>query len=143
LSVTGIRFAVLERKPPIKGVSLSNQCGDETIARFAVVDLDREPPIITESTSKEMGWGDERWRTSPLKFPYEVTDKETETLLLIAKTDNCECYWKASISWTIESTSGTSVIDYKGQPFHTSAATSLGENYQYDESMRSWTPGPG
>ncbi|OLZ55186.1 hypothetical protein BS329_03940 [Amycolatopsis coloradensis] len=138
VSITGIDFLVSERKPAIKGVTLGLGCGSETTARFAVVDLDQNPPQITESTSKEMMWGDENWRTSPLRFPYTVSDKETESLLLIAKTDACECRWKARLRWSNGETAGVSVIDYKGKPFHTSGSAGLQDSYIYNDTAKQW-----
>ncbi|OXM54947.1 hypothetical protein CFP75_02065 [Amycolatopsis alba DSM 44262] len=138
VSITGIDFLVSERKPVIKGATLGGGCGSETTARFAVVDLDQNPPRITESTSKELTWGDENWRTSPLRFPYTVSDKETESLLLIAKTDACECRWKARLRWSNGETTGSSVLDYKGKPFHTSGSAGLRDSYIYNDTAKQW-----
>lgn len=139
VSITGLDFVVTDRKPANLAAALGGQCGSETTARFAVVDLDQNPPQITESTSKVMQWGDPSWRTSPLQFPYAVSDKETESLLLIAKTGACECRWKALLRWSNGETTGTSVIDYKGKPFHTASGTNYpGDRYVYNETSKRW-----
>ncbi|MEU5259322.1 hypothetical protein [Amycolatopsis sp. NPDC021455] len=138
VTITGIKFTVTERKPPLTGPSISKDCGGETTGRFVVVDLDQSPPKIIQSTSIPRTWGDDDWRTTELKFPYKVTDKETEPLLIIAKTEKCECRWSAQVSWSFGDRSGSKAIDYQGQPFHTSAEPGRYDSHWYDDSKHQW-----
>jgi hypothetical protein len=85
VTITSLTFAAGVRSAePLVGSSVANDCGDQTIARYAKVDLDRSPPQIVESSAVEVSVGD--MSTSPLVFPYEVTSTENENLLLIAST---------------------------------------------------------
>jgi len=124
VTITELTFEAVDRKPARKGPEVSNECGDETIARYAKIDLDRNPPAITESSATKNELGDTR--AEPIKFPYVVSETDPETLLLIASTHNLVS-WRARVSWSDGETSGVAVIDDQGKPFMTSdpsAATS-------------------
>ncbi|UOZ07306.1 hypothetical protein [Amycolatopsis sp. WQ 127309] len=138
VTITGIRFVVTDRKPALTSQIMSNECGSSTEGKFAVVDLDQNPPKITQSTSVPRTWGDDEWRTTPLTFPYKVTAQDTEPLLLIAETKQCECQWKAYISWAVGDRTGTSEVGYKGQPFHTSASSNMHEYVRYNSETARW-----
>jgi hypothetical protein len=66
-------------------------------------------------------WGDQEWRTTPMQFPYTVTDTDSESLLIIAKTQQYRA-WTAALSWTDGEKSGVEAIDYQGQPFKTTSS---------------------
>ncbi|GLY99056.1 hypothetical protein Acsp02_63100 [Actinoplanes sp. NBRC 103695] len=122
VTVTGLDFAITDEGPPLKGSYLAHPCGDETVARFAEVDLDRTPPRIVASSAVPRSWGDDQWRTTPLVFPYEVSDTDSESLLVIAKTSEYRA-WTAVLTWTDGDKSGSEKIDWEGKPFKTSAIT--------------------
>ncbi len=117
VTITELSFEAVERKPARKGPMVSNECGDETIARYADIDLDRKPPAITGSSATKQEIGDTR--AEPIKFPYVVSDTDPETLLLIASTHNLVS-WRAHLSWSDGETTGVEVIDDHGKPFMTS-----------------------
>jgi hypothetical protein len=119
--VTNLEFVVTSRKPPMRGTLVSNQCGGPVEARYALADLDQNPARIVAGSATAATVGGIEWRVNPLRFPYEVTDTETETLLLVGRTENCECMWEARLSWSNGEASGTETIDFGGKPFHTSA----------------------
>lgn len=119
--VTSLEPVVTSRKPPMRGTLVTNQCGGAVEARYALADLDQNPPKIVAGSEKPAIVGGNEWRASPLRFPYKVTDTETETLLLVGQTENCECMWEAKLSWSSGEASGTETIDFGGKPFHTSA----------------------
>jgi hypothetical protein len=124
VTITELTFQAVDRKPALKGPEVSNECGDETVARYAQIDLDRNPPAITGSSADKISLGDAR--AEPIKFPYLVSATDPETLLLIASTQNLVA-WHARLSWSDGETSGVAVIDDHGKPFLTSdpqAATS-------------------
>jgi hypothetical protein len=83
------------------------------------VDLDKSPPQITGSSAVEATWGD--MSTSPLVFPYEVTNRENENLLLIASTQGY-IEWTAKLSWSNGVRSGVLTTDDSGRPFRTARA---------------------
>lgn len=117
VTITALTFKVSKRGPaPSDGRVESGDCGDETIARYAEVDLDRKPPRITESSGATISLGD--IVTSPLAFPYTVTDTNTESLLLIASTAEY-VEWTAHLAWSDGTTSGLLSIDNEGHPFRT------------------------
>ena len=121
ITVTGLRFIATSRQKPQRQFQISNECGDATAGRFAVVDLDQDPPRVTESSSVPRVWGDEEWRTTPLKFPYTITDQESESILLIAQTTQY-VEWYAELSWTDGETSGTEKVDSNGEVFRTASS---------------------
>ncbi len=122
VTVTGLTISVAGRRPALNGTSLSNGCGGPSYGRYAQIDLDKDPPRIVASTSVPREVGDDGWRTTPLQFPYVVTDIETETLLLYAETTQ-NVRWTATLSWTDGERSGTELIDHDGIPFETDAGT--------------------
>jgi hypothetical protein len=119
VTVTGIKIHVVERKPALAGSVVSNGCGGPIDARYAEFDLDNNPPRMSSSSSIPVMWGGEEWRATPLKFPYQVTDTQSESLLLIGTTEEYAA-WTASLSWTDGNKSGVEAIDFDGKPFRTS-----------------------
>jgi hypothetical protein len=117
VTITDLSFsASVQEAAPMAGSTVSNECGDQTIARYAEVDLDRSPPQITASSAIESSYGD--MSTSPLVFPYEVTSTENENLLLIAHSQGY-VEWTASLTWSNGIDSGVLTIDDHGTPFRT------------------------
>lgn len=138
VTVTGLTVNAVARKAALSGTSLSNGCGGPTYGRYAEIDLDQAPPKIVASTNIPRRVGDEGWRTTPLKFPYVVTDTESETLLLYAvTTQNVE--WVAALSWTNGERSGVAKIDHDGHPFETDAGTNA---IQYTRLGSEWQQAP-
>jgi hypothetical protein len=118
VTITALNFHVVHRQPtPLDGRVLSNECGDETIARYAEVNLDSDPPQIGNSSADVTSHGDVN--ATPLRFPYNVSDSDTENLLLITSTSGY-VEWTADLSWSNGVTSGRLTIDNNGQPFRTS-----------------------
>lgn len=117
VTITDIRFSVERREAdPMIGTVVANDCGDQTVARYAEVDLDATPPQIGESSAVEAPWGE--LSTTPLVFPYEVSGSENENLLLIASTAGY-VEWTATVSWSNGVESGSLIIDDSGKPFRT------------------------
>jgi hypothetical protein len=136
VTVTGLTFSVSERGRPLSGSLVDPACGDETVARYAEVDLDQDPPRIVASSSVETSWGGEEWRATPLKFPYVVSSSQSESLLIIARTKQYRA-WTAALSWTDGEKTGKDIIDFGGKPFKTSAATNT-ESYSWNYSDGRW-----
>jgi hypothetical protein len=117
VTITDLTFSTtVQEDAPATGTTVANECGDQTIARYARVDLDQSPPQIVDSSSTEISVGD--MSTSPLAFPYEVTSTENENLLLIAETQGY-VEWTASLTWSNGVDSGVLTIDDDGEPFRT------------------------
>ena len=118
VTVTSLEFNVIEKKPgPLRGRYVENPCGEETVARYAEVDLDADPPQITASSAEVVSWGD--YNVTPLRFPYKVTDEESENLLLIGSTGGY-VEWTATIGWSDGEDSGQVTVDNDGEPLRTS-----------------------
>ena len=118
VTITELTFQAVDRQPPLAGPEVQNPCGDAVTARYAIIDLDQKPPRIAESSAKVSLLGSEV-RAEPIRFPYEVSESDPETLLLIASTHNFVS-WRGRLKWTDGQTSGTYTIDNGGQPFKTS-----------------------
>jgi len=119
VTITALEFHVVYRQStPLDGRVLSNSCGGETIARYVEVDLDADPPRIGKSSADVTTWS-QSIDTTPLRFPYNVSDSDTENLLLIASTSGY-VEWTADLSWSNGAASGRLTIDNHGQPFRTS-----------------------
>lgn len=119
VTVTGIEFEVVERADPLVGTVVANECGGSTEARFAEVDLDESPPAIVESSADAVILSAEM-ETTPLRFPYTITGSETESLLIIARTQQY-VEWRARILWSNGESDGVLVVDNDGEPFRVTA----------------------
>lgn len=124
--LTGLRLVVTSRKAPMQGTYIGGDCAYSQeppvkSARYALVNLDHQPPRVSQPSATVIQADLDFWRVSPLLFPYEVTDRSIETLLLIGRTRMCDCTWKAELSWSNGETSGQETIDLHGKPFHTTA----------------------
>ena len=140
VTITGLAVSANARKPALSGTSLSNGCGGPTYGRYAEIDLDQEPPKIVASTTVPRAVSDDDgWRATPLKFPYVVTDTESETLLLYAVTTQ-NVAWTASLSWTDGQRSGTATIDDEGRPFETDSGVNA---VHYTRFGSDWQKAPG
>jgi hypothetical protein len=138
VTITGLTFSVKERGPALHGSAVAQRCGDETVGRYAEVDLDQEPPrIVTSSSSSEGYWGDDEWRTTPLRFPYQVTRTENESLLIIARTKQYRA-WIATLSWTDGDKTGNDVVDFGGTPFRTSSTVNAKSYYSADQEWKEY-----
>ncbi len=58
--------------------------------------------------------------TTPLRFPYRVSDTESESLLILAHSSGY-VEWTAHLEWSNGEDSGALTIDDKGKPFRTTS----------------------
>ncbi len=119
VTLTGLRFEVARREPPLEGTFVSNQCGDAWTARYASVDLNETPPRIISSSAVPVMPGSIQ-ETTPLRFPYRVSDTESESLLILAHSSGY-VEWTAHLEWSNGEDSGALTIDDKGKPFRTTS----------------------
>lgn len=124
VTITSLSAEVVDRKPgPMTGTVVSGQCGSSTTGRLAEVDLDADPPKILRSNSDpNQLWGQDT-NTTPLQFPYKITDTDSELLLIIAEVrSNDTVSYRLHIGWTDGARSGTEVVDNGGKPFQVATA---------------------
>ncbi len=121
--ITGLSFNALEQESsPLAGEVMDIPCGGQIEARYAQVDLDSMPPTIVRSSDEAIVWDpDLPIRATPLQFPYEVTNEETEVLHLVAYTRGY-VEWTIDLAWSDGRSSGHEVIDNHGSPFRTSVS---------------------
>jgi hypothetical protein len=114
VTVTGLTFEVTKRVVGgLSGTVVEEDCGSETYARYAEVDLDKDPPEIVASSDKTVGWDSSALAVTPIRFPYKVTDTDSESILLLAHThDYVE--WVGHLSWTDGKNQGTELISMQG-----------------------------
>lgn len=72
-----------------------------------------------------------------MRFPYRVSDRDPEVLLVTARTETCDCRWYLEVDWSSQGRTGTVRIDDEGRPFRTSGIKGL-PRYWY--SAREWVP---
>lgn len=118
--ITGIRFDVLKRMPPMRGPVAAPPCGGPLLGRFVDVNLDKSPPqVVQTSSSPQAVVGATALRQAPLRLPYEVSNSDGLVLILYGEVEKTYCIWKADIMWSSNGRSGTFVIDNNGEPFET------------------------
>lgn len=119
--LTGIHFNV-KRNPPIRGAMIGPGCGGPVTGRFIEVNLDQQPPRITNSSS------DPKATVSasgykPLQFPYSISDTDGLVLVIEGDARNYDDVWSADIEWSSQGVNGTTRIDDHGMPFQTSSSS--------------------
>lgn len=132
VTITSLTAEVVDRRPgPRTGTTVSGQCGGETIGRLAEIDLDADPPKITGSNADPKKiWGEDI-RTTPLKFPYTITDTDTELLLICAEVpSNDTVSYRLHIGWTDGQYSGNKTVDNAGKPFQVATANPANPMYK-------------
>lgn len=116
----GIEVEIIDRGAPINGFQAGLACGDALQARWISIDLDRRPPIITQSVDDRNIVGNAP--DVPMKhatFPYVVSQSQVEAFYIFASTEDCNCTWRAKLRWASGGKSGEYVIDDNGAPFRT------------------------
>jgi hypothetical protein len=115
ITLTGIDFEVERRARPA-GAAFSNPCGDAVTGRSLVVDLDRTPPAIVASTEDPEGVAGVP-DTRPIRFPWTVSLTDPLLLYVIARTQRCDCTWRATVPWRSGGETGTIAIDNAGRGY--------------------------
>jgi hypothetical protein len=130
ITLTKLSVVVTQRKAP-KGVVVGYPCGGPTKARYIEYNLDAQPPRIIDSslTVAYVGQPGLGLKTTPLTFPYTVTDENTASILVIGTVYSCDCLWHAELSWQAGAAHGVKEIDLDGQPFHTAGSNGLNGYY--------------
>ncbi|MFB8005194.1 hypothetical protein [Nocardia sp. NPDC056000] len=132
VTITSVTAEVVDRQPGLRtGTTVSGQCGGETTGRLAEIDLDTDPPKITGSNADPKAiWGSDD-RATPLKFPYTVTDRDTELLLICAEVRSEDTVsYRLHIGWTDGQRSGNKTVDNGGKPFKVATANPTNPMYR-------------
>ncbi|WP_329026209.1 helix-turn-helix transcriptional regulator [Streptomyces sp. NBC_00690] len=135
----GLRVRVAAQRPPqrrnVYGMSLG--CGGTMTPRMFDVDLDAARPTALSVPGNDSGV-----EIPAASFPYRVSARDPEILLITARTVTCDCDWYLELEWSSADRSGTVRIDDAGRPFRTSSVLG-GPAYLYDTNDRRWVPTTG
>ncbi|MET9904311.1 helix-turn-helix domain-containing protein [Streptomyces sp. NPDC006446] len=132
-----LHVRVVNRTTPAarRGIAYSTAdgCGATLQPRYFSVNLDARRPLAHAVPAGRPG--------SPslaVDFPYRVSLKEPEVLLVSAGTVSCTCDWYLELGWSSQGRSGTARIDDQGRPFRTTSIKGL-PHYSY-RNPSGWVP---
>ncbi|MFC7480375.1 hypothetical protein ACFQX7_10460 [Luedemannella flava] len=117
-----IRPVVVARDAPVSGTLAKPQCGGDRYYRLMVADLDQTPPARTYELDEDLARSVPPQERRPIRFPYGVSLKESESILVIGTTNRHDVRWRIEIDWSSQGRTGTYVADRKGQPFRVTGA---------------------
>lgn len=131
--LTGIDFVVVRRQTgKIPGGLVSDGGAGQLDFRYINVNLDSKPPQITGSSPNFMaGPSDPPWERTPVKFPYFVTDNNSEVFNIVAYSDS-DVTWYAELLWSVNGRNGESIISDGGKPFETAAGSLATAEYVFN-----------
>ncbi|WP_407705557.1 helix-turn-helix domain-containing protein [Streptomyces niveiscabiei] len=131
-----LRVRVVGRGTPAAGnaYAMDQGCGGSLTPREFAVDLDKDRPIAHSMPGNDAGT-----ELPAVSFPYRVSAKDPEILLVTARTTGCDCSWYLELDWSSQGRTGTVRVDDAGRPFRTTAITGL-PRYVYDTLNRNWRP---
>lgn len=113
--------------------SMYEGCGAILVPRHFALDLDSHRPLARSKPGDDPGKP-----TAAVDFPYQVSLREPEVLLVSAHTESCTCDWYLDLDWSSEGRSGTVRIDDHGRPFRTTSINGL-PHYWYRHPA-GWVP---
>ncbi|MEU9603293.1 helix-turn-helix domain-containing protein [Streptomyces sp. NPDC048057] len=109
-------------------------CGGSLTPRRFEVDLDRSRPV-----ARSVPGHDGNAPLPAVAFPYAVSQRDPEVLLVDARAVRCDCTWYLELEWSSGDRSGTTRIDDRGRPFRTTGVRGASV-YAYDFPKRRWLP---
>ncbi|WP_329557978.1 helix-turn-helix domain-containing protein [Streptomyces uncialis] len=131
-----LRVRVAAQRPPrprnVYGMSMG--CGGLMTPRTFDADLDAARPAARSVPGNDSGV-----KIPAVSFPYRVSVRDPEILLVTGRTVKCDCDWYLELEWSSGDRSGSVRIDDGGRPFRTSAVQG-GPAYLYDTNTRRWVP---
>ncbi|WP_328223328.1 helix-turn-helix domain-containing protein [Streptomyces sp. NBC_00104] len=118
-----------------RGIAYSTYegCGTILVPRYFSVNLDAHRPL-----ARSMPGNDPDRPTPAIDFPYQVSLREPEVLMVSASTESCTCDWYLELDWSSQGRSGTVRIDDHGRPFRTTSIKGLPQ-YWY-RNPGGWVP---
>ncbi|MGV9315803.1 helix-turn-helix domain-containing protein [Streptomyces sp. NPDC003691] len=122
------------REPPRTGnvYRMDQGCGGVLTPRAFEVDLDRRRPL-----ARSVPGHGENGPIPAVSFPYRVSVRDPEVLLVTAESARCDCDWYLELEWSSGGRRGVVRVDDDGRPFRTSAITGR-PVYDYDPGARRW-----
>ncbi|MFJ5776258.1 helix-turn-helix domain-containing protein [Streptomyces sp. NPDC093094] len=139
-----LHVRVVNRATPAAGrgsvYSLGDGCGARIVPRFFSVNLDARRPL-----ARSMPGDDAAGTMIPaIGFPYRVSLREPEVLVVSALNESCTCDWYLDLDWSSQGRTGTVRIDDHGRPFRSTSTKGL-PGYRYDRIYHQpgrWVPVP-
>jgi hypothetical protein len=122
--LTGLRVRVVQRRPPLRGISVTKPNAGPLELRYFQVNLDATP--VTVEAYDDTG-------EAPVSFPYKVSQTEAEVLYIFASTEECDCSWVAELFWMANGKAGSTVLDDNGRPFRTTAPHAANPIYHFGD----------
>ncbi|MFG2130851.1 helix-turn-helix domain-containing protein [Streptomyces sp. NPDC048751] len=113
--------------------SMYEGCGAILVPRHFSVNLDARRPLARSKPGDDAGKP-----IAAVDFPYQVSLREPEVLLVTAHTESCTCDWYLDLDWSSEGRSGTVRVDDHGRPFRTTSIKGL-PHYWYRHPA-GWVP---
>lgn len=131
--LTGIDFVTVHRQVgKIQGGVVANEGAGPLTFRYIEVNLDSKPIRIIHSYPNAFaGPSDPPWQRTPIRFPYFVTDTNSETFNIIADTHS-DVTWYAELLWSVNGKNGESIISNGGKPFETAIASRATAEYKFN-----------
>jgi hypothetical protein len=126
--ITELEVVVLSRNAPLGGTVLRRPCGGPLVYRYVDVDLDADRPRAVGLELSELAIQEAKengWRIDPVTFPYEVSIQASETFMLKAVTDACDCTWIVKLHWSSNGRTGVLTVDNNGTPFRTISGNNM------------------
>jgi hypothetical protein len=123
VTITDLKVRVTARRRPVRGISLTRECGDQGAFRWFTTDLDSSSPrISTDDDLAAAPEGIPPQQKVPLRLPYTVSQSDPETFTVQAVTEKCDCDWVLDLFWTSAGKRGVHTITGPGgHPFRTSS----------------------
>nr|WP_306955677.1 helix-turn-helix transcriptional regulator [Streptomyces sp. B4I13] len=113
--------------------SMYEGCGAILVPRYFAVNLDAPRPL-----ARSMPGNDPDRPAPAIGFPYQVSLRDPEVLLVAARTESCTCDWYLELAWSSQGRTGTTRIDDHGRPFRTTGIKEL-PHYWY-RKPHGWVP---
>ncbi|MFG2577347.1 hypothetical protein [Streptomyces sp. NPDC048481] len=140
VALEALRVRVVERtvpsgRPGAAAYSMADGCGATLQPRYFSVDLDAHSPL-----PRAMPAGRPDSPSFAVDFPYRVSLRQPEVLLVVADAESCTCDWYLELDWSSQGRSGTVRIDDHGRPFRTTTVEGL-PHYTY-RRPGGWVPMP-
>lgn len=144
ITLTGIDVEV-QRRPRSPGAVFSAPCGDSVHGRSVLVDLDRRPAAIVDSTIAphgELGTLDRPAQSAslPIRFPWTVSITDPLLLQIVAASRQCLCTWRAYVTWRSGAKSGRIEVDNGGKGYTVVGDSGVG-HYTGAERWVRYSPG--
>ncbi|MFD3426648.1 helix-turn-helix domain-containing protein [Nocardia fluminea] len=116
VTLTDLRLRVIQRRPAVHGTRYFVG-GSGPAFRWVSFDIDSVPPAVSahyfEPYAKNMPLQERR----PIRFPYEVSIEESESLLVEVRARECDCEFTIELDWASQGRAHTEILNDEGKPF--------------------------